>query len=556
MADRYPIIAGAEAWSSPGHGPRARAGVLLVHGFTGCPVTMRPLGEALAERGFAIEVPRLPGHGTHVRDMLHTRYPDWRGEVERVLASLQKRVDRVVMVGLSMGGTIVLDIASRGAPVSGVVSINAPMLNRTDIGSRISLWPLTEILFPLVPGSFAGLACNDGAKPGIDEKAYRFLPTASGNSLLRELPRIRGQLASLRIPALIAYSLQDHSVPPQNSKAILRMIGSEDVTELPLERSYHLATLDYDFELLLEKDHGVCGPRRQSGNFKSDRVTAAARKIVSAGPRGRSLLRRAVHTSCVCAALVACSRPLPQTQSSRPEAPAAFAEPSRANERAPIGPVSESHHTSRPVADIVVPVGEASAGVYIERGQRQPLWFQGRIRRIGAPEGDAGLESWTTLELLAPGPKEIRFFVRPPGIALPFAEGDFVKGSVDCRRGGWSRVCDAVFRGADHRLLLAIAGSGNPTLIDDWTIQRGPLAFSESRARGPKSVRHTYTLVVRHARQSVTVPPHEWQILRANDGAWLVEGHAISWEGVRPPDAPDYLHYAILRAPKNPDSVH
>jgi alpha-beta hydrolase superfamily lysophospholipase len=67
--DVHPVLPGAEAWSSPGGGPH---GVLVLHGFTGNPVSVRPLAEALAEAGFAVEMPRLPGHGTHVEDMIPT----------------------------------------------------------------------------------------------------------------------------------------------------------------------------------------------------------------------------------------------------------------------------------------------------------------------------------------------------------------------------------------------------------------------------------------------------------------------------------------------------
>src|SRR5580704_15003176 len=55
-----PVLHGAEAFSAPG-GPD---GVLVLHGFTGSPFSMRPLADKLAEAGYAVELPRLPGHGT------------------------------------------------------------------------------------------------------------------------------------------------------------------------------------------------------------------------------------------------------------------------------------------------------------------------------------------------------------------------------------------------------------------------------------------------------------------------------------------------------------
>ena len=70
-----PIKPGAEPLSRPGQGPLAPIGILLVHGFTGSPISLRPLAELLSQRGFAIELPLLPGHGTRPRDLLPTRTP-------------------------------------------------------------------------------------------------------------------------------------------------------------------------------------------------------------------------------------------------------------------------------------------------------------------------------------------------------------------------------------------------------------------------------------------------------------------------------------------------
>lgn len=223
-----------------------------MHGFTGSPAALRPLAERLAERGFAVDLVRLPGHGTHYRDMLSTRFQDWRGEVERAIAALRARCERVIALGFSMGGTLVLDVVAQDPSlVAGVVIINTPVLDRE--GILVKLAPFLEHVLPLVPASAAGMTRNDIAKPGMNEQAYRWVPAKAGNSLVREFPRIREQLPKLTCPILVAYSRADHTVPPANSKAILRMLGSKDITELVLERSYHVAPLDYDLELIDER---------------------------------------------------------------------------------------------------------------------------------------------------------------------------------------------------------------------------------------------------------------------------------------------------------------
>ena len=250
-----PARPGTEAWSAPGAGPRARTGLLLVHGFTGSPVSLRPLAELLAKRGFAVELPRLPGHGTTWREMLPTRYDDWRAHGEASARSLATRVDRVVLVGLSMGGTLSLDVASgTSAPIAGVVTINAQILDRT--GIVVKLGPYLEKILPVVPASVAGLTSNDIAKPDVGEQAYGWVPSAAGNSLLRALPRVREQLGRMPCPVLVMYSRNDHSVSPANSRALLELIRGPGLTELVLERSYHVATLDYDQGLIEERVSG------------------------------------------------------------------------------------------------------------------------------------------------------------------------------------------------------------------------------------------------------------------------------------------------------------
>jgi carboxylesterase len=241
-----------EPWSAPGFGSRARTGILLVHGFTGSPSSLRPLAELLAARGFAVELPRLPGHGTTFCDMLPTRYDDWRAFVEARARALRERTERVVLVGLSMGGTLSLDVASgTGAPIAGVVAINSQILDRT--GVIVRLGPYLEKILPLVPRSLAGLTRNDIAKPDVAERAYGWIPSAAGNSLLRALPRIRAQLARMPCPVVVMYSPNDHSVSPQNSRALLGLIRAPELHELVLERSYHVATLDYDQPLIEER---------------------------------------------------------------------------------------------------------------------------------------------------------------------------------------------------------------------------------------------------------------------------------------------------------------
>src|ERR1700709_2358491 len=101
------VLAGAEPWSFEG----GRAGALCIHGFTGNPNSMRPVAEAFAAAGLSVELPRLPGHGTTVDEMMTTTWADWSGEAEAAYQRLAARTDAIVVAGLSMGGTLTLWLA-------------------------------------------------------------------------------------------------------------------------------------------------------------------------------------------------------------------------------------------------------------------------------------------------------------------------------------------------------------------------------------------------------------------------------------------------------------
>jgi carboxylesterase len=82
-----PILAGAEPASLAG-GPD---GVIVIHGFTGSPFSMRPLARAIAAAGYTVELPLLPGHGRSLDDMKPTGWSDWSGAVEGVYQDLAAR---------------------------------------------------------------------------------------------------------------------------------------------------------------------------------------------------------------------------------------------------------------------------------------------------------------------------------------------------------------------------------------------------------------------------------------------------------------------------------
>jgi carboxylesterase len=236
-----PVVPGAEAFSSEG----GRIGVLLVHGFTGSPASLRPWGEYLAEHGLTVSCPRLPGHGTRWQDMNLTRWEDWYAEIDRGFAELRRKVDRVFVMGLSMGGTLSLRLAEEHpGEITGLVLVNPSLLTENKIAK---LAPVLKYVMPSAKG-----IKNDIKKPGQDEIAYDRVPVKAFVSMVELWARVRADLGKVDVPILVFRSTEDHVVEPSSCRELQAKVSSTDMREVLLPDSYHVATLDNDAPTIFE----------------------------------------------------------------------------------------------------------------------------------------------------------------------------------------------------------------------------------------------------------------------------------------------------------------
>ncbi|NLT31273.1 MAG: alpha/beta fold hydrolase [Propionibacterium sp.] len=220
-------------------------GVLLCHGFTGSPASMRPWAGYLAERGYRVAVPRLPGHGTHWRDLNLTEWTDWYARAEQEFNILRRECRQVFVTGLSMGGALALRLAQRyGADVAGLVLVNPAI---TSLDRTMRLLPLLS----KAVASIKGIG-NDIARGG-DEIGYPRTPLKAANSMMHLWADVRDNLSRVDQPILLFTSRVDHVVDPSSAAAIEAGVRSAEVERVILERSFHVATLDHDDELIFAR---------------------------------------------------------------------------------------------------------------------------------------------------------------------------------------------------------------------------------------------------------------------------------------------------------------
>jgi carboxylesterase len=230
-----PVMPGAEPYSHDG-GP---VGVLLCHGFTGTPQSLRPWAEYLADAGLSISLPRLPGHGTTWQEMARTRWEDWYGEINRAYDELAARTSEVFVMGLSLGACMALRLAQvRPDAVSGLVLVNP------SIAADSRLFLLAPVLKYIVP-SLKGIS-DDVKKEGSHELAYSRTPVKAAATLPKLWAVTRAGLAGLTQPVLVYRSADDHVVGPASLAALRAALPAAQLTVRSCDDSYHVATLDND----------------------------------------------------------------------------------------------------------------------------------------------------------------------------------------------------------------------------------------------------------------------------------------------------------------------
>ena len=234
------IMPGCEPLSIKG-GP---SGVLVIHGFTGNPSSMRSLALRIGAAGFSVEMIRLPGHGTSLEDLVPRRWSEFVDAALGAYDELAGRCESVAVVGLSVGGGLGALVAEQRPSVAGCVFIN-PMVKG----------PGPDLEGPLADLIDSGLDVletgpeSDIKKEGADEAKYGGWPLRALQSVFEGLEAVYADLSTITAPILLLSSREDHTVAPSIGDFVARDC-SGPVERVWLENSYHVATLDHDQELV------------------------------------------------------------------------------------------------------------------------------------------------------------------------------------------------------------------------------------------------------------------------------------------------------------------
>jgi len=125
-----------------------KIGILVIHGFTGSPVTIKPWANYLNQIGYTVSAPCLPGHGTTWQAMNETTWQDWYEAVEQAFIELKSKCERVFVAGFSMGGSLALRLAQiRGSEIEGLLLLNPSVHDRR---WYLKLTPILKFIIPSI----------------------------------------------------------------------------------------------------------------------------------------------------------------------------------------------------------------------------------------------------------------------------------------------------------------------------------------------------------------------------------------------------------------------
>lgn len=243
-----PIIPGAESISVT---DGSRGGVLLLHGYMGTVQTIRDWAMAFAQAGFSVEAPLLPGHGTSVEDMLDTRWSDYVRCAGEAYSKLLERHQQIIVGGICTGSMLAASVViNHPETTAGMISVNGffRLPKHWNFGFMQEMAETNRRFFAW----FRGKSIEDPDAPALI--TYEQAALAPILSMKPANYEIWPRLKEIRCPVLAFSSLRDKVVPANdpNTNAWLAELPGP-IERVQLERSNHVATMDYDKGIIEER---------------------------------------------------------------------------------------------------------------------------------------------------------------------------------------------------------------------------------------------------------------------------------------------------------------
>jgi carboxylesterase len=222
--------------------PGGPVGCLLIHGGTGSPPEMRPMGEYLAQKGLTVLGVRLAGHGTTPEDLAGTTWQDLVTSAEDGLCQLQARCERVFVAGLSVGGLLTLHLAAHQT-IAGAIVMSAPAYLKN---WQLKVMPIMKHLVKWHHSSGKLDLTDPGARNGVF--FYRRIPISFGEQVNCLQRQVRSDLALVTVPVLLMQGRCDRTIPADSAQMLFDGLSTKDKQIIWWPNSGHAMTVDSERE--------------------------------------------------------------------------------------------------------------------------------------------------------------------------------------------------------------------------------------------------------------------------------------------------------------------
>ena len=225
-----------------------KGAVLLLHGLTGSPYTFGPLARRLADEGYEVAAPLLPGHGTSPEHLRYTGWGDWLVAARRAFDRLADRHKNVFIVGFSMGSLLATVVAQRGLKVAGLVAIAVPL--ELDLKSQTVLKIARKVPIDLVVPFVKKDNGPDVSDPGVAAAmpSYDRTPIAAAVSMLEGQALAADRASRLAVPVLVLHGRHDHVAPVRNARVFYDLLQTPSRRLIIYPKSWHILPLDIEHE--------------------------------------------------------------------------------------------------------------------------------------------------------------------------------------------------------------------------------------------------------------------------------------------------------------------
>lgn len=244
---------------------------ILVHGFPGTPLEMRPVADIFHNLGWTVHGLLLPGFGVEINSLADKTYTDWLSTILNTINHCKQTYEKVILVGLSMGGALSIQ-ATVSSDIDGLLLL-APF------------WKIEHVLWNLLPGLRLILPTfkpfkiirPDFADPDVRMTLDQWLPSADlddpdvqaeitdfaiPTNMINQI-RIAGNharqaVAHISVPTTVIQGRQDELVKPELTQTLVQQM-----------------TTDVNYQLI-DGDHNLTDSEKSHWNIVSQLITQFA----------------------------------------------------------------------------------------------------------------------------------------------------------------------------------------------------------------------------------------------------------------------------------------